>query len=155
MNIKNHFNLWTLIIPIILFACNRNEDPPNPPINQGDMWKCHHEISWDSLKTKNTLIGEWEWEYIGCYWNPEDANNDEFKGLTIEFKADNKLEVRENGQIAQTSNWRVVKGDSDTFAIDVSPSSGLLYGRILFCGDRVEFNHSFIDGCDNYFKRKK
>jgi len=119
------------------------------------MWDCHHETSWDSLKTNFTLIGEWEWEYIGCYWFPEGANDEEFKGLTIEFKSDNTLDVKENGQITQTSNWKVVDGDLDLFAIDVEPTVNQLYGRILFCDDRVEFNHSYIDGCDNYFKRKK
>lgn len=141
-----------LVITIILFACNKDE---NPPINQGDMWDCHHKMTWDSLKTNNALIGEWEWEFIGCYWNPEDANNDEFKGLTIEFNSDNTLDVKENGQTTLTSNWKVVNLDADLFAIDVDPSVSQLYGRILFCDERVEFNNSVVDGCDNYFKRKE
>ncbi len=119
------------------------------------MWDCHHETSWDSLKTNLTLIGEWEWEFTGCYRSPEGATNEEFKGLTIEFKSDNTLEVKENEQITQISNWKVAEGDADLFAIDVEPSVIQLYGRILFCGERVEFNDSYIDGCDNYFKRKE
>ncbi|MDQ3140849.1 MAG: hypothetical protein M3Q56_01225 [Bacteroidota bacterium] len=152
MKITNLSMVLLLVITIILFACNKDE---NPPINQGDMWDCHHKMTWDSLKTNNALIGEWEWEFIGCYWNPEDANNDEFKGLTIEFNSDNTLDVKENGQTTLTSNWKVVNLDADLFAIDVDPSVSQLYGRILFCDERVEFNNSVVDGCDNYFKRKE
>jgi len=139
-----------LVISNILFSCNKDE---NPPILQGEMWDCHHERTWDSLKTKNTLIGKWEWEYVGCFWSPEDDNENEFKGLTIEFKSDNTLDVKESGNIIQTSNWKVVSGDADLFALDVDPIVTQLYGRILFCGQRLEFNDSYIDGCDNYFKR--
>lgn len=152
MKMTNQSIILLLAIPFILFACNKAE---KPPVSQGDMWECHHETTWDSLKTKNALIGEWEWEYIACFWNPEDANNNEFKGLTIEFKSNNTLNVKENGQTTQTSTWKVVGGDADLFAIDVDPSVPQLYGRILLCNERVEFNNSYIDGCDNYFKRKK
>ncbi len=152
MKILNHLIVSIFAISILLIACNKEE---NPPINQGDMWDCHHEMTWDSLITRESLIGEWEWEYIGCYWNPEDANDDEFNGMTIEFKEDNTLDVKENGVITQTSNWEIVNGDADLFSIDVDPTVTQLYGRILFCNERVEFNQSYIDGCDNYFKRKE
>ncbi|MDZ7936599.1 MAG: hypothetical protein U5M51_16890 [Emticicia sp.] len=152
MKISNHSIALIFTISILLFSCNKEE---NPPISLGDMWACHHEMTWDTLNTRQTLIGEWEWEYTGCFWTPEDANDDDFKGMTIEFKSDNTLDVRENGQITQTSNWKVINGDVDLFALDVNPTVTQLYGRILFCEERVEFNHSYIDGCDNYFKRKK
>lgn len=146
-----HF-LGGFIIPTMMtfIACNKVE---NPPFSQADMWDCHNELKWDSLQTQNSLIGIWEWEYIGCYWNPENANNESFKGMTIEFKSDSTLIVKEYEQITQTSKWVVVKGDGDLFAIDVDPTVIQLYGRILFCDQIVEFNHSYIDGCDNYFKR--
>lgn len=101
MKISNHSIALIFTISILLIACNKEE---NPPISQVDMWDCHHEMTWDSLSTKETLIGEWEWEYIGCFWNPEDANDDEFDGMTIEFKEDNTLDVKENGELTQTSN---------------------------------------------------
>ncbi len=142
--------LWA--ITFVLVACNKDE---NSPISQGDMWDCHHKTAWNLLKTKNALIGKWEWVYTGCFWSPENANGDEFKGLTIEFKPNNTLEVKENGQTIQTSTWKVVDGDADLFALDVTPNVNQLYGRILFCDERVEFNDSYIDGCDNYFERKE
>ena len=150
MKTGNQSTILLWVISFFLFACNKDE---NSPICQGDMWECHHEMTWDSLKTRNTLIGEWEWEYIRCFWNS--VNDNEFKGMTIEFKPDGTLDVKENEQITQTSNWKVVEGDADLFAVDVGPSVNQLYGRILFCDERVEFNDSYIDGCDNYFKRKQ
>ena len=89
MKISNHSIALIFILSIHLLSCNKEE---NPPISEVDMWDCHHEMTRDSLSTKEALIGEWEWEYIGCFWNPEDANDDDFKGMTIEFKSDNTLE---------------------------------------------------------------
>lgn len=152
MKISNLSIALIFTITLLVLSCNKEE---NPPVSQGDMWDCHHELTWDTINTKETLIGEWDWEYIGCFWNPEDANDNEFNGMTIEFKSDNTLEVKENGQITQTSIWKVVNGDADLFALDVDPTVTQLYGRILFCDERVEFNDSYIDGCDNYFKRKE
>ena len=151
MRPKNHSIFWYLVLPIILLACDKGEDLPSSQVN---MWDCHNQMTWDSLKIKNTLIGEWEWVYISCFWNPEDANDNEFEGLVIEFKSDNTLYVKEKGQITQTSNWKVVDADADLFALDVDPSVTQLYGRIFFCDERVGFSTSYIDGCDNYFKRK-
>ena len=152
MKIPNHSIPLIFAISMLLLSCDKEE---KPPISQGNMWDCHQKITWDSMRTKDALIGEWEWEYIGCFWNPKDANDYEFDGMTIEFKEDNTLEVKQNGQITQTSSWKFVDIDADLFAIKVDPIVKQLYGRILFCEDRVEFNHSFIDGCDNYFKRKE
>ena len=141
-----------LIISLtLIFWLQSCEDTP---IDQSYIWNCHHEISWDLITTSNNLIGDWEWEYIECYSNIEDANKFVYKGLLIEFKSDNTLDVKVSGQIIQTSNWKLVHGDADLFAIDVDPRVPQLYGRILFCNDRVEFNDSYIDGCDNYFTRK-
>jgi hypothetical protein len=151
MKIPNHSIALILTFSILLFSCVKE----NPPINQREIWDFHHKMTWDTLSTKKTLIGEWEWEYIGCFWNPDCANYNDFKGMTIEFKSDNTLHVRENGRITQTMNWKVVKGDADLFRLDADPGVFQLNGRILFCDERVEFNHSYIDGCDNYFKRKK
>ena len=75
--------------------------------------------------------------------------------MTIEFKSNSTLDVKENGQITQSSNWKVVNSDADLFAIDVDPPVIQLYGRILFCEKRVKFNNSYIDGNDNYFRIKK
>jgi len=141
-----------IAISILLFACNKEE---NPPISQGNMWDCYREMTWDTLSLKENLIGRWDWEYIGCFWNPKDANDDEFKGLSIEFVGNNTLDVRVNGELTQTSNWKVVYVDADLMAISVEPDVVQLNGLILFCEEWLEFNNGYIDGCNNYFKRKE
>lgn len=138
-----------ILISIGLFACDKEE---KMEFNFADIWKCYHEMTWDSPKVRETLIGKWEWEYISCVSIPE--NDTIYIGLAIEFNADSTLNVIENGQASQTSNWEVVDGDGDLFELDVDPGVAQLYGRILICGDTVIFNSSYIDVCDNYFIRK-
>lgn len=150
MKIINHTNSLIIAISILLFSCNKEK---YSPYSQARIWNCHHELTWDSTSVNETLIGEWEWEYILCIADPQNANDEDHKGTTIEFKSDNTLDVIENGEITQTSNWKVVDGDSDLYKINVDPYVIQLYGRILFCEKRVEFNNSYIDGCDNYFMR--
>ena len=133
-----------------LFACSKGE---NPPIRQQNIWDCHHASNWDAARTEAELLGEWEWEFISCFWTPEAANGEEFEGLTVEFLTDRTLIVQEDGQTTQTATWKVIDGDADLFAVETDPVVPQLYGRILFCKKRVKFNHSYIDGCDNYFKR--
>ena len=147
---RNQAVILVLVLANAFVACNEDEDLF---MKEADMWNCHHEKTWDESSTTAALVGVWDWEYGGCYEGPSDDKK--FKGLTIEFKSDNTLEVIENGKLIQTSNWQVVDGDADLYALDVDPRVNQLYGRILLCGDRVEFNASYRDGCDDYFKRKK
>jgi hypothetical protein len=152
-----------LIIVLVLFSSCNKESSNNPidqvdacpPKSQSEMWTCHHLSSWDMITTRDALIGEWVWKYEGCFWVPEDAGCDGLDAFTIEFKNDNTLVAKENGTIIQTATWKVIEGDADLYSIEATPAVTTLYGRILFCDDFVEFNHSYIDGCDNYFKRKK
>lgn len=99
-------------------------------------------------------MGEWEWEYISCYGISPYANGEDFKGLTIEFNSDNTLDIKEDGQLSQTSRWEVISTGNDFFAIEVAPFVSQLSGVILFCGEKVAFISSIGDGCDHYFTRK-
>lgn len=148
--------IYTVVImstvSIFLCACCKEN---SPPISQGEMWDCHHELTWDTLSMQEALIGEWEWEYIACYWNPDDDNGDDFKGMLIEFKSDKTLLVKENGQITQNAEWKLVDADVGLYKIKTNPSVSQLHGRVLFCDQRLECNNSYIDGCDNYFIKKE
>lgn len=155
MKISNQSLALFLILSLALLACNQEENFPDPPVSHTEMWNCYQKTSWDSLKIKNALVGEWEWEYIACAWNLKAASYDEFKELTVEFKPDNTVAVKENGQTIETSSWKVIDGDADLFALSVDTKVAPLYGRILICDNRVVFNGSYIDLCDNYYKRKK
>ena len=73
--------------------------------------------------------------------------------MTVEFKSDSTLEVKVNGATTQSSTWEIVNLGDSQFEINADPVVPQLHGRILFCEDRVLFYDSYIDGCDNYFKR--
>lgn len=149
MKVTYSFILIVSVIVATLCACDKDQ---KPPISQGFIWECHHETVWDSLNTMEALIGQWQWEYTSCVWEvSEGTGNPMFKNTTIEFKSNNTLEIKEIDQIVQIATWRVVDGDAELYEIETIPTSFLLQGRILFCDELIEFNNSYIDGCDNYF----
>ncbi len=83
---------------------------------------------------------------------PEESSS-EYDGLSIEFNSDNTLEVKEDGVVTQTSTWVVVDRNWELFQLEVNPYVTQLGGGVLICDDRVIFNYSFVDGCDNYFAK--
>jgi len=151
MSLKNLLIICTLILPILLLGCKKDKCPQ---FSNDDVWACYNEKTWDSLQIKNTLIGEWKWACINCSSISEMVDDNRFDGLTIDFNSNNSLEVKEDGQTTQTSTWKVVYGNLGFFRIDVSPAVDQLDGIILLCDDRLEFQLSQIDLCDNHFIRK-
>jgi len=166
MKTKTLLKLWICIALIVLGSCGKENDldetdpeetdpvvRQEPPVTVPDMLACHRTATWDSAAIHDKLLGKWEWEYIRCFWSQEKGNYDDFEGLVIEFKEDSTLEVEENGQITQTSTWKVEKLYDGNHRIATDPIMLLLPGQILFCEDRVLFNDSYVDGCDNYYQR--
>ncbi|CAN5388205.1 hypothetical protein BH11BAC3_BH11BAC3_46260 [soil metagenome] len=148
----------SILVVVVQLSCNKEIEPvnlprPAPPITLSEMLICHATNSWDSSTIHNKLIGKWDWKYIKCFWKPEAANNVDFKGLQVEFLPNNKLDVNENGKPTQTSTWQVTDLKDGFFKINVTPFVPLLSGRILFCDSVTLFYDSYVDGCDNYFKR--
>jgi hypothetical protein len=125
----------------------------DPPVTLDSMLLCHNQTNSDSVATRNALIGKWHWEYISCYWYPERANNQDFKNLAIEFKQNDSLEVQLMGQVTQRSSWSIVKTNDGYFKLVVEPLVLQLPGKILFCKDRLLLYDSYVDGCDNYYKK--
>ncbi|MBS1511608.1 MAG: hypothetical protein JST86_12250 [Bacteroidetes bacterium] len=125
-----------------------------PPITPDSMLLCHNQTIWDSSTIHQHLIGKWQWEYIKCYWAPENANNEDFKNLSVEFKQNNSLEVKLNGQTTQTSSWAIVRLNDGYFKLVTNPIVFQLPGKVLFCENHVLFFDSYTDGCDNYFKKQ-
>lgn len=159
MKTETLLKLWILLVLAVQISCTKDKVTETivkqePPITLGNMLECHRMSSWDSLTVQNKLLGKWEWEYIQCYWSPERGNYKDFQGLQVEFKSNNTLQVKVNGQTSQTSEWDVVKLNDGNYSIRVNPIVLQLPGRILFCDERVLFNDSYVDGCDNYFKKK-
>lgn len=153
------FKLLAIVTVVAHLSCKKSSDeqrpviPVPPPKTLADMLSCHNSVGWDSLEVNNKLIGRWEWQHIRCYANPEAANNNDFAGLQVEFKADNTLQIKENGVITQTSSWQVAPSSDGFYKINTTPYAILLPGKIVFCDTLAMFYDTYVDGCDNYFKQ--
>ena len=149
---------------LVLTNCNPDEPAPEkeentcteaaaPPPAELNLLLCHRSIARDSVATEKALLGLWDWEYISCFWKTEKANGEDYKCLSIEFKSDHTLIVKESGKTTQTARWKIFRGDPELFLIKTEPLVPQVVGRILFCEDVLEFNDSYVDGCDNYFRK--
>lgn len=156
----------SLFLFLVLANCNSDEPTPEkeestcnktaaPPPAQLNLLSCHRKVTRDSVATENALLGVWDWEYISCFWKTEKANGEDFKCLSVEFKADHTLIVKDGGKTTQTARWKIFRGDPELFVIKTEPLVPQVVGRILFCEDVLEFNDSYVDGCDNYFRKGK
>ena len=55
-----------------------------------------------------------------------------------------------------STKWTVITEDTKFYGIELDSNViQLLSGRIFICGEIVEFNDSYLDGCDEYFKKIK
>ncbi|GAB3642957.1 hypothetical protein [Spirosoma arcticum] len=130
-------------------SCQPSVSPETLFDNQRSIWDCHHRNTWSAKAVAAQLVGRWQWRYVSCELLRSATQN---AGLTVVFEPDKTLTVRENGVIKQTARWEVVPTDN-IWGLAVQPAVSQLHGRILFCDQTVEFNNSYIDGCDNYFVR--
>ena len=153
MKLKQHLIFGYLILPLILLSCSKEE----APVVQSPIGNCSEQVPLDSVQTSNALIGEWEWIFIDCFWwYPEQANGEKYQGLSVIFRADSTLEVVEKRQVTQTAHWEIVDGYNGFLALEVDPPVEQLHGLIRrYCNDVVLFNDSYVDGCDNFFRRKE
>ena len=152
------FLICTLPFWAVQMSCKKTQEPANPPQQQppvsfDSLLHCYGQVSWDSASIHNALIGTWNWEFIKCYWNPEDANGDDYKNVSIVFRQNDSLEVKVNNQITQAASWKISRLSDGYFKVTTAPLVVYLPGKILLCGNRVMFYDSYTDGCDNYFKR--
>ena len=123
------------------------------PPTQMEMWDCHTQTVWHLQTVFDELVGKWKWIYQESFWAPGEGSNTEDENTIIEFRQDSVLNVFVNNQIVGTTNWIVIQIDPPLFNVSTDSIISQLPGRILFCDDLVEFNNSYIDGNDNYFKR--
>lgn len=148
-----------LLIMGICHSCKKTNDTQepiqqDPPVALDSMLQCYGKRAWDSTSIHDALVGKWQWEYINCYFNPEDGNSEDFKNLSVEFKQNDSLEVKVNNQLTQISSWQVTRLNDGYFKLTVNPIVLQLPGRVLICDNRVLFYDSYTDGCNNYFKKQ-
>ena len=136
---------YKFLFLILLFYACKNE----PTVDYlAGFNQCHDEQTWDTTAIRNQLVDQWRLEYTRCSAGESPATSD----FTIEFKADNTLEVTENGVVTQTATWSLKQGGTK-FSLVTTPSISEVQGSIHFCSERVEFNYSNFDLCDHYFRR--
>ena len=154
------FILLFLVIVLSENACKKAETTDTPqqqkrPISIDSMLRCHNFVNADSSSIRNALITKWQWKFISCYWKPENANSEDFKTLTIEFKQNDSLEVRINNVTTQKSSWYLKRLADGFYKLISSSFIPQLSGKVLVCGDQLLFYDTYVDGCDNYFKKLK
>ncbi len=147
--------LYHIVLLFILFICMNGCEKEShlPPIDIVDIQDCHYGVLKDSITMREILLGEWNWEYVSCFWTPEKANYTENEGMVVQLYSDCTLNVNENGKITKTANWKLINIEPNYFQLETDPRIDELQGYILVCNDRIVFFYSYIDLCDNYFTR--
>jgi hypothetical protein len=148
-----------LLYFVVLTSCEKSKDEKEvvqqvTPITLDSMIRCNSQVARDSAAVHDALIGKWKWEFISCFWSTEKANGEDFKTLAVEFKTNDTVEVKVGDVVTQKSAWKVTGLSDGSFSVVTSPLVLQLPGRILFCGDKVLFQDSYVDGCDNYFVKQ-
>lgn len=137
----------------LMISCTKKETAQRP-MSQTDIVNCYQDMEWSRLGIRNTLIGNWRWIYNESYWSYGEGTNTENKNTLIELSNDSILTVFVDGEPKNTTRWTIEKNSGNSFFVELdSFVTTLLVGRILICGDIVEFNNSFVDGDDNYFQK--
>ncbi|MCF8363371.1 MAG: hypothetical protein K9G70_12195 [Prolixibacteraceae bacterium] len=142
-----------ILIIFFCISCDK-EEISNRSMSQVDIWNCYKDSEWSDTKVKDALIGKWKWIYSENFWAPDEGWNTENENTVIEFLNDSSLQIYVNEELIGTTNWTVKSQDGELYGLELdSTITTLLYGRILICRETLEFNNSYIDGSDNYFKR--
>jgi hypothetical protein len=133
------------VIFIGLSSCKKRETDTE------NFWECHKSQNLDSLSISNKLIGSWEWQKRLCFWANREEPAD--KNIKLTINSNGRFSVSEAGSVITQGNWRLMVVDIGMWGLDLTVESEYLYGRILFCGSKLLFNDTYIDGCDNTFSR--
>lgn len=152
MKTRTPFFVLVLLFSLSFSACDPRANEPFYLRNTPD---CNEGRKLDSLNTLEFLQAEWEWEYILCLNDSAGGNDEEYKGLSVEFKSDFSVDLFIDGQINQSSTWGIIASGNGTWSLDIQPDILQLYGYLVICDDRVQFNNTPTDGCANYFKRSE
>ena len=137
--------LLLLTICLVFLSCKKNNDRT--------LWECNNAPFLDSVTISNKIIGSWIWTKQLCGDGAGIlliAN----KNIKITFNANATFTVLENSAIITQGNWKLQTVGGSVWELDLSSSSEYLYGGILFCNNKVMFNDSYRDGCDNVFVKE-
>ena len=137
--------LFLLTICLILLSCKKN--------NNRTLWDCNNSPFLDSVTISNKIIGSWLWTKQLCGDGAVSiliAN----KNIKITFNASATFTVYENSRILTQGNWNLKTVDINAWGLHLTSPSEYLYGRVLFCNNKIMFNNSYLDACDNVFVKE-
>jgi len=142
--IKMRQVLLVLTICLIFLSCKKSNDRT--------LWECNNSPFLDSATISNKIIGSWIWTKQVCADGTGDVTA-ATKNIKITFNSNATFTVYQNSGILSQGNWKLVLVDNNAWGLE--PTLNIfLFGRILFCNNKVMFNDSYIDGCDNVFAKE-
>lgn len=115
-------------------------------------WQCNQSQNLDTTGISSKLIGSWYWSKQACGDGAGKAKTAD-KNIKVTFRTDRTFFVDENAALLTQGTWKLVQVEGNFWSLDLSSASEYLYGRILFCDNRILFNDSYRDGCDNLFNK--
>lgn len=141
-----------LLALLMIISCINCQDDlmPNEPVT--GLGICHDEEGWDQEKIALKLLGRWRWIFTTCPDVNDEASFQKFKGLVVEFLPNNTFISTYDGVSPQAGTYNVFTNDGKYFSLKITPEFESMIGRLLFCKDELEFNHSHSGGCDNFFR---
>lgn len=166
MKTKLPFSLFSITLLFLVISCTSEEDPIPCSVDEELLCEfytgnplCDDNTDWDSLGVRNELLGEWKKEFMFCSWTGTRscyiADNN-----SVVFHPDQSLDVKNNGEVVRSGEWKVLIADSIPgqqkvdYELNVEPQELSLIGIILFCdNDRLIFSDSPWDGCDNHYRK--
>jgi hypothetical protein len=142
--------LLLLLISLFLFSCSKDSEP-----DQQKFWDCHTSQNFDSTAIANRLLGTWNLSSQMC--GPGAAGGPVVLRIAVKstFNTDGSFSVVDHSSTLTQGNWKLKIVDANMWGLDLSVQSNYLYGRILFCENKVLFNDSYRDGCDTKFEKQK
>ena len=115
-------------------------------------WQCNKSQNLDTTAISNKLIGSWRWVKHSCFSKGNTTQADQ--NVKVTFRGDHSFSVNDHSNTLTQGIWNLIQVDGNSWGLHMSSASEILYGRILFCGNEVLFNDSYIDGCDNLFNQE-
>lgn len=140
------FTFICAAIGVGLVSCKEKD------LNLYSYWQCNQAQKLDTTAIAKKLEGSWLWTKQDCALLGKFKYAD--KKIRVTFRSNRTFSVTENSTTLTQGNWKIKQEDGNSWGLAMSSPSTYLYGRILFCDNQVVFNQSYIDGCDNVFKKE-
>ena len=140
------------VLGIMLFSLNACEESSlRKEYNVQDFSSDHASQSWDSTSTANKLIGSWQWVYTeSCVEGNLTGEGKTSEEFIVEIRS-TEIRIYRQDEFVESTGWSLEIEDGSYFGINTQSGIHQLRGRILFSGDRILFQNSYLDGTDNYF----